>query len=84
MKTGYVWVTSQISEFPGLIIIAIADSPQGAIEKIIAKLVQTGLVFTNAELEAMKKTLMNAAPQILDLSGDVGLLTHCVQVQILR
>lgn len=71
---GYVWSTNPFSDFPSLIWIVLANSPEEAVDKLIKKLKEKGN-FTEARLDEMKTSLLAVAPQDLDMSGDVGLLT---------
>lgn len=72
--TGYVWTTSPFADFPSLIWVVLAESPAEAVDKLIGKLGAHG-AFTDSQLGAMKSSLLGVSPQILDMSGDVGLLT---------
>jgi len=71
---GYVWTTIAFESIPAFIVVALAQSPQEAVDKIIEKF-RRASAFSPSQLDRMRINLASTSPQILDLSDGVGFVT---------
>ncbi|MGH9613772.1 MAG: hypothetical protein ACRD4P_11890, partial [Bryobacteraceae bacterium] len=72
MKTIHAWVSAPTNG-DLIVMLAQAETPDEAIDKIIQKLAK--VVFDQERLAETERTLRHSAPQLMDFSGDVGVLT---------
>jgi hypothetical protein len=71
---GYVWTTNAFESIPAFIVVALARSPEEAVDKIIEKFRRVS-AFSPSQLDQLKVNLCSTAPQILEITDDVGFVT---------
>jgi hypothetical protein len=71
---GYVWTTNAFESIPAFIVVALARSAEEAVDKIVEKFRRVSS-FSPSQLDQLKINLSTTAPQILDITDDVGFVT---------